>query len=34
MVNTCADNGQNWDLEVKKLKKIVLERLEKTLGEQ
>ena len=32
MVNTCADNGQNWDLEVKKLKKIVLERLEKALG--
>ena len=32
MVNTCADNGQNWDLEVKKLKKIVVERLEKALG--
>ena len=27
MINTCADYGQNWDLEVIKLKKIVLERL-------
>ena len=33
MINTCEDNGQNWDLEVKKLKKIVLERLESMLGE-
>ena len=33
MINTCEDNGQNWDLEVKKLRKIVLERLESMLGE-
>jgi phytoene desaturase len=33
MVNTCCDSGQDWDLEVKKLKKIVLERLEGMLGE-
>ena len=33
MINTCGDNGQNWDLEVKKLKKIVLEKLESILGE-
>jgi len=33
MINTCGDYGQNWDLEVKKLKKIVLERLEFILGE-
>ena len=33
MINTCEDNGQNWDLEVKRLKKIVLERLEGILGE-
>ena len=33
MINTCADYGQNWDLEVSKLKKIVLERLESILGE-
>ena len=33
MINTCEDNGQNWDLEVKKLKKIVVKRLESILGE-
>ena len=33
MINTCEDNGQNWDLEVRRLKKIVLERLEYILGE-
>lgn len=33
MINTCEDNGQNWDLEVKNLKKIVLKRLECILGE-
>ena len=33
MINTCADNGQNWDLEVKKLREIVLKRLEESLGE-
>ena len=33
MVNTCGDSGQNWNLEVKRLKKIVLERLEGILGE-
>ena len=33
MINTCGDYGQNWDFEVKKLKKIVLERLESILGE-
>ena len=33
MINTCEDNGQNWDLEVNKLKKIVIKRLESTLGE-
>ena len=26
MINTCEDNGQNWDLEVKKLKKIVIRK--------
>ena len=31
-VGSC-DSGQDWDLEVKKLKKIVLERLEGMLGE-
>ena len=33
MINTCEDNGQNWDLEVKNLKKIVLKRLECILGQ-
>ena len=33
MINTCADSGQNWDLEVKKLREIVLKRLEDNLGE-
>ena len=33
MINTCEDNGQNWDLEVRRLKKIVLDRLEYILGE-
>ena len=33
MINTCEDNGQNWDLEVQRLKKIVLKRLEFILGE-
>ena len=33
MINTCEDNGQNWDLEVNKLKKIVIKRLESTLGD-
>ncbi len=33
MINTCADSGQNWDLEVKKLREIVLKRLEEDLGE-
>ena len=33
MINTCADSGQNWDLEVKKLREIVLKRLEENLGE-
>ena len=33
MINTCGDSGQNWDLEVKKLRKIVIKRLEAILGE-
>ena len=33
MINTCADSGQNWDFEVKKLREIVLKRLEENLGE-
>ena len=33
MINTCEDDGQNWDLEVKKLKRIVIKRLESMLGE-
>ena len=31
MINTCADNGQNWDFEAQRLKKIVLSKLERIL---